>query len=151
VDAIDLALQAMGKAKFPIRSLVVFSDGGENASVYRMQELERLFAESPIPIFLVMPDDNRGLEHVYAWFVTPESADLVRFASQSGGYAIPVASEKEMLGAAAQISSLIHSPYVISLPILPTEANLKALRIKVHGVRPEPALLYRAILSSSPP
>ncbi len=44
----------MHKAHYVNRALFVVSDGGENHSVHDSQELSRAFADSPVPIFLLM-------------------------------------------------------------------------------------------------
>ena len=70
IDSIYLALNTMRKARCATRGLLVLSDGEDNRSVYRMDELRGLAREARVPIFLIAPGDfpeTRGPREMGMW------------------------------------------------------------------------------------
>jgi Ca-activated chloride channel family protein len=53
LDAIYLAEATLRSARYKRRAIVIFSDGGDNASHYTMREIKRLVRESDVQIYAV--------------------------------------------------------------------------------------------------
>ena len=137
-DGLLMALREMPKAHHANRALVVVSDGFDNRSVHRFKELERAYADSPVPLFLLVPAERHS---------APEGRDeadarirLLRLVSKSGGDCLAVYDEKEATAVVTGLASVIRSPYM--LYFARPRQSVGRLDIEVKGVRPQPRISY---------
>ena len=112
IDAVFLALNEMRKARHSNRALMVVTDGFDNESVYQFNELKQLFAEAPVPIFMVilvpcLPGDQEELT---------ARAKLAHLANSSGGYMTVVAKPADMQDATTQLASDPDSVHAVLQP-----------------------------------
>ncbi len=144
IDCMYRALAAMQQARHANRALVVFSDGYDNASVRRIQDLIQALSSSPVPIFLVIPfnriDQMRPPLQPGNEIVARE--DLSRLAKSSGGWVVAASDRKEMIATVGQVARAIRSPYVLYFESA-GNAIPGDIHIEVHNVRRRPMLLYR--------
>lgn len=145
IDALYLALNQMRNARNASRALLVLSDGFENVSVYNDKELSRLVAESPVPIFPLLP----ALPYPIHGLGPKEIAardDLMRLAAASGGFYSVIPRDKTSPEAAEQLATAIHLPYRLYFTHMPpSSGTVLRLRVGVQGVHPQPLLAYRFV------
>ena len=158
IDAVYMALDAMRKARFSNRALVVISDADDTASIYELRDLSSAYSELPAPVFLLIPrtpTERSRRQPLYSGGPVPfvnlnpfDQNGMVRFASRSGGGVVNVSSEQQMISAAKQVGIAIRSPYVLSFRRTPQRAAGEPfdLKVQVNGLRPRPMALYRSIV-----
>jgi len=146
LDAVYLALNAMQRARYIDRALLIVSDGLDNCSTHDLKDLERAFAEAPIPIFFVNPMEgwNSPLRG------SPDEArargELIQFVNNSGGYTIVTQGTEHITTEMAKLAQAIFSPYLVV--IATSRADITphtVLHVKIIGLSPAPAALFRAI------
>jgi hypothetical protein len=126
VDAIYAAVAAMSKSRNANRVLLVFSDGLDSRSTHHPEELPKLIASSPVPIFVVLTIRPFNPHDVLPDLIRRlGSQDLVRYTNRSGGYAVEVADRRQMSAAAADLAAIVRAPYVLFL------ASKREARIEV--------------------
>ena len=147
IDAVYAALQSMRAAHHGNRALLVISDGYDNVSSYRSEELARLLSDIPIPIFLVIPVDPFDRVSSVALATEMEvgaRASLVGLAEGSGGYFRTVSTMKDMAASMTQVAAAIRSPYTLYFAATPANADRPGdVTIGVKPMRPAPIVLYR--------
>ena len=151
IDSIYSALDAMRQARYQTRVLLVVSDGDDNSSVYSLEELSRAFAESPIPMFLIIPADpqHRGPQVTDAG---SRRTALMQLAVQTGGYAHIVSARQEIVAVATELASAFRTVYTLKVQAPATRTGkLNDLHIQVRSVTPRPVLLYRTTASLENP
>src|ERR1035441_9824512 len=138
IDGLLMALREMPKAHHANRALVVVSDGFDNRSVHKFKELERAYADSPVPLFLLVPAEYYGESDTYDEREARNS--LLRLVGQSGGYNVAVYDAKVAMAVVTGLASVIRSPYMLyfARPL----GSRGGLDIEVKGVRPRPRLFY---------
>jgi Ca-activated chloride channel family protein len=111
LDAIDLGLREMKKAKNPRKAIVIISDGGDNNSKYTASEIESLVREADVQIYAM---------GVFApsWpALTPEEVSgprlLSEIATQTGGRAFAAALTSDLPSVAARIAVELRNQYVL--------------------------------------
>jgi len=141
----------MRKARHSNRALVVVSDGQDYRSIYNSPELYRAFADSPVPIYLILTQERWSGARIDPWGA-PTREDLVRLANQSGGYSMSVFSNREAIEAATQLAFAIRMPYVLFfVSQWPRGADrVRELSIEVNRVRPRPRVYHRTMYYAQP-
>jgi Ca-activated chloride channel family protein len=147
IDAVYAALQSMRAARHSNRALLVMSDGYDNVSTYRVEELARLLSDIPITIFLVIPADPFDRVSNVALLTEMEIGarkNLVGLVEGSGGYCRTVSTIKDMTASITQMSPAIRSPYVLYFAAAAGIADRPGdVTIGVKSMRPAPLVLYR--------
>lgn len=124
-DAIYMGIHELKHAHHERRVLLIFSDGGDNASRYTEREMRTLVREADVRIFAIS--------------ILDRSTVLENIAEESGGRAYRVRSLDELPPLAARLSAEIHSEYVLGYsPLNPTRDG-KYRKLKVDLAQPQPA------------
>jgi len=136
LDAIHLALQRMKKASNPRRAIVIFSDGGDNASRYTERGLKRLLEEADVQLYAI---DMSG--SVMMRQRTPEEVAgpglLARLCEHAGGRYFAAHNTRDLTRAADQISKELRSQYVLGYIPAGTIQDGRYHRVQLKLERPE--------------
>jgi VWFA-related protein len=136
VDGVYLALAAMRKARHQNRALLIVSDGYDNASVYTPNELKRALAETPVPMFLVIPAsrwERVGLRGQAVLIADEQEmrARMLDVTESSGGLWLPVSDAREARGLASQLASAMRRPYLLTYVSSSAMSGTRARKIQV--------------------
>jgi len=110
LDAIYLAEATLRSARYKRRAIVIFSDGGDNASHYTMREIKRLVRESDVQIYAV------GLFETFFFNTIEERLGkkwLSEITDVTGGRTITVDNRAKVPEAAATVSRELRTQYVL--------------------------------------
>jgi Ca-activated chloride channel family protein len=131
LDAVNLGLHEMKKARNPRKALVIVSDGGDNNSRYTLRELAALAAESDVQIFSICIFQNPK---------TVEEADgpdlLAKLSQSTGGIRYLINDVSEMRKAFGQVGVTLHNQYVLGYYPPTTAQDGKYHKIKVQLLTP---------------
>ncbi len=125
-DAIAKGLDQLSKGHRPLKTLIVVSDGGDNASEIRSPELLRLIAASRATIYTIgmLDPDNRD------W----NAAVLRKMSTLTGGAFFAPATSKDVLSAFEKISADMRHRYTLGfIPATESDTHrVHTLRVRVH-------------------
>ena len=110
LDAVYLAESKLRSARYERKAIVIFSDGGDNASRYTLREIKSLARESDVEIYAIGLFDKffvRTLEEKLGKVWLSEITDA------TGGCTITVDSRTKVPQAAATISRQMRNQYVL--------------------------------------
>jgi Ca-activated chloride channel family protein len=112
LDAINLALREMKKAKNSRKAIVIISDGGDNHSQYTSAEIESLVREADVQIYAM-----GVFEPSLPFGLTAEEVSgprlLSEIATQTGGRAFAAALTSDLPSVAARIAVELRNQYVL--------------------------------------
>jgi Ca-activated chloride channel homolog len=112
LDAIDLALREMKKAKNSRKAIVIISDGGDNHSQYTAAQIESLVREADVQIYAMGVFDP-----ILSLGLTPEEISgpklLSEITSQTGGRAFAAQLTSDLPSVAARIGIELRNQYVL--------------------------------------
>jgi Ca-activated chloride channel homolog len=140
LDALNLALREMKKAKNTRKAIVIISDGGDNHSKYTAAEIESLVREADVQIYAM-----GVFEPSLPFALTPEEVSgprlLSEIATQTGGRAFAAALMGDLPGVAARIAIELRNQYVLGYYPKNQSKDGKYRRVEVklaqpHGVSP---------------
>jgi Ca-activated chloride channel homolog len=143
IDAIYLALQEMKKTKLNRKALLVISDGGDNASRYRPNEIKTLVRESDVQIYGIGVYGSTGAramlpEEIYGPTLLAELAEI------SGGRHFTVDRVRDLPDIAAKIGIELRNRYVLAFSPSGTQRDGRYHRLQVKLVPPPKAPELRA-------
>jgi Ca-activated chloride channel homolog len=112
LDAIDIGLLEMKKAKNSRKAIVIVSDGGDNRSHYTAAQIESLVREADVQIYAM-----GVFGPVFSFGLTPEEVSgprlLSEIAAQTGGRAFAAAVAGDMPSVATRIAIELRNQYVL--------------------------------------
>jgi Ca-activated chloride channel homolog len=112
LDAIDVALREMRKAKNSRKAIVIVSDGGDNHSQYTAAQIESLVREADVQIYAMGVFDP-----VLSLGLTREEISgpklLSEITSQTGGRAFAAQLTSDLPSVAARIGIELRNQYVL--------------------------------------
>lgn len=112
LDAVNLSLREMKKAKNSRKAIVIVSDGGDNHSQYTADRIESLVREADVQIYAM-----GVFEPTFALGMTPEEVSgprlLSEITSQTGGRAFSAALTSDLPAVAARIAVELRNQYVL--------------------------------------
>jgi Ca-activated chloride channel homolog len=112
LDAINLALREMKKARNSRKAILIVSDGGDNHSQYTSAEIESLVREADVQIYAM-----GVFEPSLPFGLTPEEVSgprlLSEIATQTGGRAFAAALTSDLPSVAARIAVELRNQYVL--------------------------------------
>jgi hypothetical protein len=140
-DAIYRASYASRSARHRSRAVVIFSDGGDNASVYQPADIDRALADSHIPMFLVAPLRPGGPRTTLSLPASEgaEIESLQALTVKSGGYSVWAQSGAEMATRVSDLAGSLQRPYVFHFAG-PKESG--RLLVETPRQRPKPLLSF---------
>ena len=128
LDAVYLAVSKLRSARYERKAILILSDGGDNASRYRLREIKSMVRESDVEIYAV------GLFETFFFNTIEEKLGkewLGEITDATGGRTITVQNREKVPEAAAIISHAMRNQYVLGYR--PTSAaNTKWRKIKVR-------------------
>jgi Ca-activated chloride channel family protein len=128
LDAIYLAAMQLKHASYPRRALVIISDGADNNSRYRFNEIKSMLEESDIEVYaigLFEPSLLKSYEEIIG------KKHLFELTASTGGRTVAVDHIAGVPEAAAQISWDLRSQYILGYrPPLSPEARRK-IRVRL--------------------
>ena len=133
LDAVYLAESKLRSARYKRKAIVIFSDGGDNASRYTLREIKGLVQESDVEIYAI------GLFDTFLVGTLEEKLGkkwLSEITDASGGRTITVDNRAKVPEAAATISREMRNQYVLGYRPEVAVAN-RWRRIKVAVTRQE--------------
>lgn len=112
LDALQVAVVQMRKARNARKVLVILSDGGDNWSHHSVRQVELSLLESDVLLYaLGIFDPNYSTRHTVEERRGP--ALLERLAEQTGGHHFPVDNLNDLPAITAQIGRELRSQYVL--------------------------------------
>jgi Ca-activated chloride channel family protein len=112
LDAVNLALSQMKKAKNSRKAIVIISDGGDNHSHYKSAEIEALVREADVQIYAMGVFDPMS-----SFGLAPEVVSgprlLSEIATQTGGRAFAATAVGDLPSIAARIAVELRNEYVL--------------------------------------
>jgi len=140
LDAVDLALREMKKAKNARKAIVIVSDGGDNNSHYTPAQIESLVREADVQIYAMgvfapLSSLALALEEVSG----PKL--LSEIATQTGGRAFAAALSSDLPSIASRIAVELRNQYVLGYYPKNQAKDGKYRKVEVkleqpHGVSP---------------
>ncbi len=113
LDAINLGLDEMKKAKNPRKALVVISDGGDNSSHYSQQQIKDLVREADVQLYAM-----GVFEPVLFPSMSKEEVSgpvlLSQISEQTGGRAFAASESSQLPMIAEKIAIELHNQYVVA-------------------------------------
>ncbi len=131
LDAVYLAISKLRSARYERKAIVIFSDGGDNASRYTLREIKDVVQESDVQIYAI------GLFDTFFLGTLEEKLGkkwLSEITDASGGRTITVDNQAKLPEAAAQISREIRNQYVLGYrPQTASESKWRKIKVSVSG------------------
>jgi Ca-activated chloride channel family protein len=128
LDAVYLAVSKLRSARYERKAILILSDGGDNASRYRLREIKSMVQESDVEIYAV------GLFETFFFNTIEEKLGkewLGEITDATGGRTITVDNREKVPEAAAIISHAMRNQYVLGYRPS-SAANTKWRKIKVR-------------------
>jgi Ca-activated chloride channel family protein len=133
LDAIYLGISKMRQAKYPKRSLLIISDGGDNHSRYTEGEIKSLVKEADVMIYSIGIYDR--------YMPTPEEqlgpALLNDISELSGGRAFTIDNPNDLADVATKIGIELRNQYVLGYRPKTPAHDGKWHKIKVKLLPPK--------------
>jgi Ca-activated chloride channel homolog len=128
LDAVYLGESVLRSARYQRKAILIFSDGGDNASQYTLREVKSLVRESDVQVYAI------GLFETFFFNTLEEKLGkqwLSEITDATGGRTITVLNGAKVPEAAATISREMRNQYVLGYQPA-TAAPAKWRRIKVR-------------------
>ena len=130
LDAAELALRQMKKAKNPRKAILIISDGGDNHSNYTSREIQAFVREADVQIYAM-----GVFEPTFAFGLSPEEVSgprlLSELAEQTGGRAFSATDPNDLPSVAARIGIELRNQYVLAYKPMNQEKDGKYRRVEV--------------------
>ena len=155
LDAVNMGLQEMKRAKNPRKALLIISDGGDNNSRYTSTQIAGLVREADVQIYAMgvfEPSLSFGLSgRLGGATLGTGTAEmdgprlLSEIAQQTGGRALAATNLRELPGIAERIGIELRNQYVLAYSPQNTSRDGKYRKIEVTLQQPKalPALKAR--------
>ena len=135
LDAAELALGEMKKAKNPRKAILIISDGGDNHSRYTAREIESLVREADVQIYAMgvfEPSIFQGM--------TKEEISgprlLSEIAEQTGGRVFAASDPNDLPSVAARIGIELRNQYVLAYSPKDQNKDGKYRRVELKVTEP---------------
>lgn len=143
LDSIQLGVQEMKKAKNPRKALIMISDGGDNASRYKPEDIKNIVREADTQIFAfgVFDPVFPGLPSE----LVSGPKLLAQIADQTGGRAYGASQFDQLPGIAEKIAIELRNQYVLGYYPKNSERDGKYRNVEIKLRQPPglPALKAR--------
>ena len=135
LDAGEMALREMRKAKNPRKTILIISDGGDNNSKYSASEIQKLVREADVQIYAMgvfEPD-------IFASMTKEEISGprlLSELAEQTGGRAYSASNPNDLPSVATRIGIELRNQYVLAYSPKNQTRDGKYRRVEVKVAEP---------------
>ena len=130
LDAADLALQEMKKAKNPRKAIIIISDGGDNNSKYSAAEIQSLVRAADVQVYAMGVFDAFFLPGLAKEEVSGPRL-LSELAEQTGGRAFTASNPNDLPSVAGRIGIELRNQYVLAYSPKNQDKDGKYRRIEV--------------------
>ncbi len=136
LDAVDLSLKEMKKAKNPRKAIVVVSDGGDNNSKYTADQIESLVREADVQIYAMgVFEPTFGLGLSKAEISGPKL--LSEISQQTGGRAFAATLSSDLPAVAARIAIELRNQYVLAYYPKDSARDGKYHKVEIELTQPK--------------
>jgi Ca-activated chloride channel homolog len=136
VDALQLAVLQMKRARHSRKAILILSDGGDNHSRFSFREMRNMLIESDVQVF-AMGIFDRDISHRHT-VEEEKGPDLLRdLAEQTGGLAYTVDSFDQLPAISALIGKQLRDQYVVGYSPTNNTRDGKYRKIKLDLLPPE--------------
>jgi Ca-activated chloride channel family protein len=144
LDAVDLGVREMKKARNPRKALVIVSDGGDNHSRYTATDIKDVVKEADTQIYAFGVFDPVLLPGLPTEVVTGPRL-LGQIADQTGGRAYGASEFRQLPGIAEKIAIELRNQYVLGYYPVNSSRDGKYRKVEVKLNQPKglPALKAR--------
>jgi VWFA-related protein len=144
LDAVDLGIREMKKAKNPRKALVVVSDGGDNHSRYTAADIRDVVKEADTQIYAMGVFEPNLLPGLASEIISGPKL-LAQIADQTGGRAYGASEFSQLPGIAEKIAIELRNQYVLAY--YPTnsarDGKYRHVEVKLNQPKGLPALKAR--------
>jgi Ca-activated chloride channel homolog len=133
IDAIQLALTQMKKARNSRKAIVILSDGGDNRSRLTRGEIKDALTEADVQMFAI-GIFNHGIQQTLEEINGPRL--LADLALQTGGRVFAVDNIDQLDAISAQLGNALRNQYLLGYFPADTSRNGKYHQVKVSLVAP---------------
>lgn len=135
LDAAELALHEMKKAKNPRKAIVIISDGGDNHSRYSAKEIQSLVREADVQIYAMGIFESTILSGLTKEEVSGPRL-LSELAEQTGGRAFTASDPSDLPSVATRIGIELRNQYVLAYYPNNKNKDGKYRRVEVKAIEP---------------
>ncbi len=129
LDAVYLAVSRLRSARYKRKAILIFSDGGDNASQYTLREIKSLVREADVQIYAV------GLFETFLLSAFEEKMGgkwLGEITDATGGRTLTVNNKEKLPEAAAEISRELRVQYVLGYrPPNAVASRWRKIKVKI--------------------
>lgn len=144
LDAVELGVREMKKAKNTRKALVVVSDGGDNNSRYKADDIKNIVKEADTQIYAMGVFEPSFFAGLPGEIVSGPKL-LAQIADQTGGRAYGAQEFSQLPGIAEKIAIELRNQYVLGYYPTNSERDGKFRKVEVRLIQPKglPALRAR--------
>ena len=135
LDAAEMALREMKKAKNPRKAVLIISDGGDNNSKYTAAEIESLVREADVQIYAMGVFEQTYLPRLSKEEVSGPRL-LAELAEQTGGRAFSATDSNDLPSVAARIGIELRNQYMLAYTPKNQSKDGKYRRVEVKVNQP---------------
>jgi VWFA-related protein len=135
LDAAELALREMKKAKNPRKAIVIISDGGDNHSKYSAKQIQALVREADVQIYAMGVFEASILPALSKEEVSGPRL-LSELAEQTGGRAFTASDPNDLPSVATRIGIELRNQYVLAYSSANRNKDGKYRRVEVKVTEP---------------
>jgi len=141
LDAVYLAIFKLRSARYERRAILILSDGGDNASRYKLREIKNVAQESDVQIYAI------GLFETFFFNTIEERLGKVwlgEITDVTGGRTITVDNRGKVPEAAATISRAMRNQYVLGYrPTTTATTKWRKIRVRLTSANDHLRAYYR--------
>ena len=130
LDAAEMALRQMKKAKNPRKAILIISDGGDNNSRYAAAEIESLVREAEVQVYAMGVFEPSIFPRLTKEEVSGPRL-LSELAEQTGGRAFSASDPNDLPNVAVRIGIELRNQYVLAYSPKNQKKDGKYRRVEV--------------------
>ena len=135
LDAAELALRQMKKAKNPRKAILIISDGGDNNSKYTSAQIESLVREADVQVYAMGIFEPSIIPALSAAEVSGPRL-LSELAEQTGGRAFSASDPSDLPNVAVRIGIELRNQYVLAYSPKNKKKDGKYRKVEVKVTKP---------------
>jgi Ca-activated chloride channel homolog len=140
LDAVYLAVSKLQSAHYERKAILILSDGGDNASRYKLREIKSMVEESDVQIYAV------GIFETFFFNTIEEKLGKVwlsEITDATGGQTVTVDNKEKVPEAAASISRAMRNQYVLGYrPTRTAKAKRRKIKVRLTSANERPLRAY---------
>ena len=135
LDAAELALRQMKKAKNPRKAILIISDGGDNNSKYTAAQIESLVREADVQVYAMGIFEPSIIPALSAEEISGPRL-LSQLAEQTGGRAFSASDPSDLPNVAVRIGIELRNQYVLAYSPKNKKKDGKYRKVEVKVNKP---------------